>query len=286
MEATIFEKYRIFLLRDGVSEKTIKDYYFWHTRKFFEHTDCKLIDFWDKKKFQKAYDKIIIRNITNEWKKKYLKCMRRFADFLIDEWIIEENAPRTIKPPKVQTSLPIPVEDEEIHNIFLAIQRRWHWSLAYRNKIIVETFLNTWLRRSELINLRREHVKNDCIFVKNWKWSKDRIVYISNGFSAIFQDYLKKTDWVSDYVFFSLRSEKISIRAMSRIFEEIKKEANIEKLHAHKMRHTYASKVLEKWINLAVLRDQLGHTNIATTNTYIAVCNWFRRDAMKEFKVI
>lgn len=91
MEATILEKYRIFLLRDGVSEKTIKDYYFWHTKKFFEHTKCNLEDFGDKKKFQKVYDKIIVRDISNEGKKKYLKCMRRFADFLIDEEIIEEN---------------------------------------------------------------------------------------------------------------------------------------------------------------------------------------------------
>lgn len=91
METTILNKYRIFLLRDGVSEKTIKDYYFWHTKKFFEHTNCEFEDFGNKKKFQKAYDKIIIRNISNEGKKKYLKCMRRFADFLIDEEIIETN---------------------------------------------------------------------------------------------------------------------------------------------------------------------------------------------------
>ncbi len=42
-----------------------------------------------------------------------------------------------------------------------------------------------------------------------------------------------------------MRSEQISIRAMSAIFEAIKKEAKIDRLHAHQMRHTYASRVLE-----------------------------------------
>nr|DAR14702.1 MAG TPA: hypothetical protein [Inoviridae sp.] len=46
-------------------------------------------------------------------------------------------------------------------------------------------------------------------------------------------------------MFFTQRSNQISIRAMSRIFEVLKAETQIEELFAHKMRHTYASKVLE-----------------------------------------
>ena len=68
---------------------------------------------------------------------------------------------------------------------------------------------------------------------------------------------MKKTDGKSEYLFFSQRSEKISERAMSRIFEKIKEETGMSKVHAHKMRHTYASRVMEYSSNLAVLRDQL-----------------------------
>ena len=72
---------------------------------------------------------------------------------------------------------------------------------------------------------------------------------------------------------------------MSRIFEEIKKAGDFEKLHAHKMRHTYASRVLECGIGIEVLREQMGHTNIATTNRYIAVRNSHRKQEMQKLDI-
>lgn len=81
--------------------------------------------------------------LCNESKKKHLKCARRFSDFLLEEGVIAENVARKIKPPKVQMSLPIPIEDEEINDMFMAIKRRWCGALAYRNEMIVRTLLNT-----------------------------------------------------------------------------------------------------------------------------------------------
>lgn len=281
----IFYKYQTFLLRRGLSERSL-EYYLWHCKKFFEYTKCQIKDFWNLEQFRKKYDKIIARNISNEGKKKYLKCMRIFWDFLIEENLIFENVARKVKPPKVQLALPIPVEDTEIRDIFQAVSRRWSWMLAYRNRMIVETFLNTWLRRSELINLKRCDISKSHITVRCWKWWKDRIVYLPVSFLPSLEEYLIRTDGVSEYLFFSLRSKKISIRAMSKIFEEIKKEARIDILHAHRMRHTYASRVIESGISLAVLRDQLWHSNIATTSRYIAVRNKYREEEMRKFRIL
>ena len=81
--------------------------------------------------------------------------------------------------------------------------------------------------------------------IKCGKGRKDRVVYISREFFSKIREYINCTDGVSEYVFFTQRSNQISIRAMSRIFEVLKAETQIEELFAHKMRHTYASKVLE-----------------------------------------
>ena len=115
-----------FLRRRGLAEKTINNYYLWHAKKFFDYTNAKISDFGEKRKFQARYDFIIMKDsLCNESKKKHLKCTRIFADFLLEEGLILENAPRQIKPPKVQTRLPIPVEDNEIQNIYNAIRKCW-----------------------------------------------------------------------------------------------------------------------------------------------------------------
>lgn len=278
---TLFSQYNTFLKAKWLLPRSI-DYYMWHIEHFFQYTNCNVEDFWDFKKFKKKWYVIIERpTLCNESKKKHLKCARIFADYLVEEDIIEYNAPRNIKPPRVQTSLPIAVEDEEISSVFRAIDRRWTGFLLLRNRTIIETFIYTGLRRNELIELKREHVYIDRIFVQSGKWNKDRTIYIPAQFSEKLQEYMKITTGVSEYVFYTEISPKLSTSTMKRIFSEIRKKCDIKKFHPHRLRHTYASRMLEQWIDLPVVRDQMGHQNIATTNRYIAVRNKHRKKAVE-----
>ena len=280
----VFTKFKTFLKARGVTERTL-EYYIWHTEKFFQYTDAKISDYWDLKKFRERYYIIIDRSsLSNESKKKHLKCARIFADFLIQEEIIEINAPRLITPPKVQTSLPIPVEDEEINSVFSAIQKRWSWFLRLRNSILIETFLYTWLRRNELLNLKRENITEEKIFVKWWKWDKDRSIYIPDHFYQKLLEYMKITSHVSDFLFYSIRKEKLTESWIKKIFDEIKKKANIKILHPHRLRHTYASRLIEKGIDIGVVKEQMWHANISTTNRYIAVRDSHRKNVIQNLK--
>ena len=278
----IFNKFKVYLRAKWNSERTI-EYYTWHTEKFLQYTGAKISDYWDLKKFRERYYIIIDRSsLSNESKKKHLKCARIFADFLIQEEIIEINAPRLITPPKVQTKLPIVIEDEEIKDVFSAINKRWIWFLNLRNSILIETFLYSGLRRNELINLKRENILDSKIFVKSGKWNKDRVIYIPEHFYKKIIEYMKITNWVSEYLFFSQRKEKMSESWIKKIFDEIKKIANIKILHPHRLRHTYASKMIEQWIDIAVVKEQMWHTNIATTNRYIAVRDSHRKKVIQK----
>lgn len=280
----IFNKFKLYLKAKWNSKRTL-EYYIWHTEKFLQYTEAKISDYWNLKKFREKYYIIIDRpSLSNESKKKHLKCARIFADFLIQEEEIEINAPRLINPPKVQTKLPIVVEDEEITSVFSAIEKRWDWFLKLRNSILVETFLYTWLRRNELLNLKRENITEEKIFVKWWKWDKDRSIYIPEDFSKKLQEYIKITSHVSDFLFFSVRKEKLSESWIKKIFDEIKKIAKIKILHPHRLRHTYASRMLEQGIDLAVVRDQMWHTNISTTNRYIAVRDSHRKKVIQNLR--
>lgn len=278
----IFKKFELYLKAKWNSQRTI-EYYTWHTEKFFQYTNCKISDYGDLKKFREKYYKIIERpSLSNESKKKHLKCARIFSDFLIEQEIIKENVARLIQPPKVQTKLPIVVEDDEIISVFDAINKRWTGFLRLRNNILIETFLYTGLRRNELLNLKREYITEEKIFVKSGKWNKDRSIYIPKHFYEKLEEYMKITAWVSEYLFFSYKKEKLTQSGIKKIFDEIKKVAKLKVLHPHRLRHTYASRLLEQWIDLAVVRDQMWHTNISTTNRYIWVRDSHRKNIIQK----
>lgn len=279
----ILNKFELYLKAKWNSKRTL-EYYLWHTKKFLQDTKAEFSNYWNSKKFREKYYIIIEKNISNESKKKYLKCARIFADFLIQEEIIKENAPRKITPPRVQTRLPIIVEDEEILSVFDVIKKRWSWFLYLRNSMLIETFLYTWLRRNELLNLKRENITENKIFVKSGKGWKDRNIYIPDNFYFKLLEYLEITAWVSEYLFYSIRKGKLSESWIKKIFDEIKKNSNIKVLHPHRLRHTYASKLIEKGIDIGVVKEQMGHSNIATTNRYIAVRDSHRKKVIQNFK--
>lgn len=135
--------FRLFNMRRVNSEQTLF-YYQEYMARFFRYTHAKFSDFGDKKLFTKAYERLfLIDSICNETRKKHLKVARIFADFLIENDIITNNAPRQIKPPKVTKPLPKPLEDNEIQGIYQVIRFRYSGFLAERNIMIIKTFLNS-----------------------------------------------------------------------------------------------------------------------------------------------
>lgn len=146
METTQFNQYqesfRIFNARRGVNDLTIK-YYEEYMKRFFMYTGASIDDFYDKKTLLKKYERLFVRDIKNETRKKHLKALRVFSDFLEENEIISENFARKIRPPRVSKQLPKPIEDSEIEDIYRAIRLRYSGFLEERNVMIIKTFLST-----------------------------------------------------------------------------------------------------------------------------------------------
>jgi integrase/recombinase XerD len=105
------------------------------------------------------------------------------------------------------------------------------------------------MRRIELVNLKKEDIFNQYIKINNWKWNKDRIIYITKEFSKFIQDYINIQKKNNDYLFCDYQWKQLDRNALSKIFTRIKKKTNIY-LSPHLVRHTYASLCVKKWINL------------------------------------
>ncbi len=244
----------------------------------------KIEDFSNKKSLTEKYEKLFkIENLKNETRKKHLKALRIFSDFLEENEIISENFARKIKPPRVQQQLAKPLEDYEINQIFQAINHHYTWFLKERNTIIIKTFLNTGLRLMELLSLEKTDFSKNRIFVKNGKWWKDRIIYLEESFSKELKNFLQK--YPSIYIFTNIRKQKLSESGLKRLFEKIKKYTKNPNIHPHRLRHTYATKLIENWVNIGIVKEQMGHTNISTTNRYIGVRDKHREEIMKIMKI-
>lgn len=272
------EAFRLFNLRRVESEATIEHYRVYMDL-FFRYTGADFKDFWNQKNFSKSYEKLFkIETIKNETRKKFLKISRLFGDFLIENEIIKYNAPRATKLPKTTTPLPVPMEENMLHKIKEIIQNSYSWYLQERNVMIFESLLHTGARKMELLNMKQKHIFKDKIFIKWGKWNKDRYIYLDHEFSQKLQNFIKKYPW--EYLFASTRGEKLGESWIKNIFLKIKSHIQ-EPIYAHRFRHTYATILMEKWVDIWIIKEQLGHADISTTNKYIRIRDEHRKKILE-----
>ena len=268
------------LKQKGLSEKTL-EFYEQYVTNFFKHTRIELQDLSRMSLFIKKYDILWQLPFKNSTRRKYINSFKVFVQFCIDRELIklEKNILENIKSPRVSQSLPKAMEFSEIETIFDTFPTLWNGEILERNLMIFNTFLYTGLRRQELINLEISHFLDNKILVQSGKWDKDRYIYLPHHFSTELRQFIQKTK-TQKYIFTTLWGDQITISSLRRIFEKISKNTHIY-IHPHKLRHEYASRMIEQGIDIATVRDQMGHSNISTTNRYIWVRDEHRARAIQ-----
>ena len=214
------------------------EYYRSYVSRFLDVTHCSLDDLGHEERLEKAYSKLWKRDISNDTRKKYLKCIRIFSDFLVKRWIIPENQARIIKCPRVQSQLPTCFDDGEIADIFDAIDDYWgsgrdirghsnhwmdQWNIAERNRIIVIILLYTGMRRNELVELRIEDCHEKEIFIREGKGGKSRMIYIPEWLWKMIQEYIKLANPCEFLINGRNIDDKIQPRTINTIFQKIRK---------------------------------------------------------------
>lgn len=118
------------------------------------------------------------------------------------------------------------------------------------------------LRISEMLNLRKQDLdlRDGILKVVQGKGSKDRLVPIPKPLIA---DLRAHVDGRHDHDKLFTTTVRNTQAVISRLGKKLGK-----KVHAHMLRHSYATHVLEKTNNLELVRDLLGHSNIQTTQIY------------------
>lgn len=137
-----------------------------------------------------------------------------------------------------------------------------------RNIAMVEMLYATGLRISELCALNRDSFYDgQCVVIGKSKYP--RVVYITKRAQDALQAYLDARTDNNEAMFLSNETKKRMTPGVARLaFRNACKRAGCGRVHPHMLRHTYATTMLSKGVDLRYIADLLGHVSIETTRVY------------------
>lgn len=190
------------------------------------------------------------------------------------------------KIPKIITSN----EKKKIINFF----NTRYWT-QQRNKIIIQFFLGTGLRLSELCSLKWKNLNlmSGKIHVVQGKGAKDRILWMPDKlmqYTEIWHERQRKgllkrnhKEKEIKFVFTTLKNTKITGSAIRRFIYRASEKTIGRKISPHLLRHTFASDLLRESNNLRIVQKALGHSNISTTQIYTHIVDQEMERTLKSF---
>ncbi|MFP4523629.1 MAG: site-specific tyrosine recombinase/integron integrase, partial [Candidatus Woesearchaeota archaeon] len=184
--------------------------------------------------------------------------------FLCNE-VLNRNF-KTIKTPKIPKKLPIVASKKELLRLFD--------QLSTKSRLLVQLMYASGLRVSELVQLQRKDLEfaQNHGWVRDGKGGKDRLFIMGPQLSLDMQDYLDSRTDKSPYIFPGRNGEKMSTRNVQKIVKKAGLDAGIAKsITPHKLRHSFATHLLEAGNDIRVIQELLGHSNLQTTQIYTHV---------------
>lgn len=166
--------------------------------------------------------------------------------------------------------------------------------VGLRDRAILETLFSTGLRVAELVALDRKHLagaknKKDFEMSITGKGGYPRTVYFSEEALYWVKKYLEARDDGNQALFIRYKgpggdSARPTTRAVELVVEKYAKQSGISFLATpHTLRHSFATDLLNKGVDLRTVQEFLGHRNIATTQIYTHVTNKRLREIHRQF---
>jgi integrase/recombinase XerD len=189
--------------------------------------------------------------------------------FLYEQVLGHERFFVEIPRPKKHLQLPKVLGEDELRRLFASPKNLKH-------KAILFVAYSAGLRVSEVINLRLQDIDRERkqLFIHCSKGKKDRYVRLSPMVLDVLEQYYKMSEVKpTNYVFEGTEKGKpYTSRSAQQIFTDAKNKAGISKsLSFHNLRHSFATHLLEKGVDVLFIKEILGHFNIETTQRYLHV---------------
>lgn len=203
-----------------------------------------------------------------------LSALRTFCEDLLKHQKLQSNPAKQVKAPKSGKRLP---RNLDVDSMMKLLDIPASDPLAIRDLAIFELFYSSGLRLSELASLNVNDIhKNQELRVVG-KGNKTRVVPVGRVASKAIGKWIScRAEWPGaaqhDALFLSKQQKRMSVRSIQdRLRYWAQKQGIPDNVHPHKLRHSFATHVLESSRDLRAVQELLGHANLSTTQIYTQV---------------
>lgn len=242
-----------------------------------------------------------------------LSALQSLFDYLMEEKWTNTNPVLGVERPKIRKREPVYLTRVEVNQLLASIksnmdeetslrQRKYNEKLNKRDFLVIYLLIFTGLRISELatLELKQIHFTQKALTIRG-KGNKDRTIPLSSNTLSLISDYLQslpkdirptlaKDPLLIGYDFMKKEFKKsVSISALQKMIQRrLQKASNSvealqkKKISAHKLRHTFATALIENEVDLLTIQSLLGHESVATTQVYAHVQDRARERAIEQ----
>ena len=208
-----------------------------------------------------------------------LKVAKYFCRFVYEKEYIKDDLTRGIRYAKEPKRLPrnILSEDEVLK---ILKEPDLNVPLGFRDRTILEVLYSTGVRKSELLNLDLSDVdyKQGMILIRSGKGRKDRYLPVGRIASQFLESYIHHIRAIllkgvpSPALFVSLQNKRLSKVYLNYIINKYAKRAGIKKkITSHSFRHTCATHLVNRGMDIRHIQTLLGHSCLSSTQIYTKV---------------
>jgi integrase/recombinase XerD len=249
-------------------------------RRYVEHLDALGVRSWEavgRAQIQAHLAELVRRGISGRSQARALSAIRGLHRVLADERLAPADPADEIDSPRPGRRLPELLSHEEIDRLLAAPDPRS--AAGRRDRAMLELLYATGLRVSELVGLQLNDVNLETrVLVARGKGSKERIVPIGapaadavKAYLASAREPLLKGRRTKD-LFVTPRGRRLTRQGFAKLLVRYARAAGVRRrVSPHRLRHSFATHLLEGGADLRAVQEMLGHADVSTTQIYTHV---------------
>ncbi len=236
---------------------------------------------------------LIGRGYKNNSIKNVKSCLWTFFIFLQDDGHIKSNPMEAIKEKRrgrgkrAKNRFPVFLTTEEVERLLAAPETARKKSVGARDKLVLHLLYSTGIRLGELLRMKVEDIdlENSTVKIRG-KGDKTRTVLILGkliGEGTL--QMLRK--WIAEKPQEALVFEGLTPRAVQMAVRMYARKAGIKKqVTPHKLRHSFATRLISEGVRTESVQRLLGHESITTTQIYAQVTQKATIDELKKLNLM